>query len=292
MIEPLLPRYYKAVGDNPRYEILDSYVINGHEVAWTEFSGVIIADITGQGREGEPYVSRSLVCECDFTEGVGWRVEDGKHYSLGGEKKCVFRSAVMYMRYRELREIYLERFANDNPSSEGSFLLKQNIRAIILDLIERSKAGELLEDHGGATFWGGYFYLQTVAAITDNFVGHLWEDVWAMMADELIGLEGAVIQPYREPPPPMWEEFIRIEEDDGWVGIAYLPGHRQMAREWKLEVKTPEGDDAYAFLPGLSLTHDPIFGPDVDDVARAEVRLMELIAESKDRRNSLDDTGR
>jgi hypothetical protein len=273
-----LERYYEAQGTNPTYEIVWSHVVDGHEVAWAEYSGEIIFDITGQGREGEPYRSRALVCECDFIEGVGWEIRDGKKYTLDGGKRCFPRMAIVELRYLELRRDYLEQF------SAGSLLsispLGEHIREIMLDMIERVKAGEFMEDSNGAAFWGGYYYLQTVAKIADVPVARLWEDVHAMMRDELIGLDGMVVQPYREPPPVLWEEVFRIE-DEGWVGIASLPGESKLALEWKLEVKRPDGEDAFAYLPGLELHYRPDFGPDASDVARAEARLREYIVHAK-----------
>jgi hypothetical protein len=159
----------------------------------------------------------------------------------------------------------------------GDTVPHENVPDVILDLIERRKRDEWLgESSGGATFWGGYFYLQTVAEITNHFVGHLWEDVYKLMADKKIGLEGAVIQPYREPLPPEWVEHIRLEED-GWIVTASLPGSRDMAREWKFEVLLPDGKPAYAFLPGLALFHEYLFGPDVEDVERAQAHARKLM---------------
>ena len=269
MIETLLSRYYEVHGTNLTYTALRTITVDNHEVAWMEF--------VGRRQDGTSYNGRALYCECDFTEGVGWKVEDGKNYRLLDPEKCLYRKAALRLRHLELRQEYQKRF----KISEGdSFALHEKVEEIILDLIEKVKAGEFVEDGTGASFWGGYFYLQTVEAITDQFLGHLWEDVHRLVLKKKIGLEGAVIQPYRKPPPPLWEEFLRIE-DHGLVGIAYLPGHRQMARAWKLKVLKPNGKLAYDFIPGLALLHDPVVGPDVEDVARAKKELLRLIRESR-----------
>lgn len=282
MISDLLPRYYEANGDNLTYSVLRSIVIEGHEVAWMQFDGTVKFDITGQGREGQSFTGRGVYCECDFGEGVGWEVKDGQLYSLDGERQCLKRKAALYLRQLELREEYSQRFAGKGAFPGDSYVLKRNAQAIILDLVEKAKAGEFIgEDGNGASFWGGYFYLQTVAAITDVFIGHLWEDVHALMKKKKIGLDGAVIQPYRKPPPPKWEEYLRIEED-GYIGIALLPGHRDMAREWKLKVLRPDGKPAFSVLPGEALLHDPVFGPDVEDVERVKERLHHDIAMARE----------
>ena len=270
MIKDLLPAYYEAHGVDPSYTALRIIAIDGHEVAWMEFTRTTDPDKT--------YKGRALYCECDFTEGVGWKRENGKVYDLHLKaEKCLYRKTALHLRHLELREEYLKRF---NVASGDSFALRRRLEEIISDLIEKVKAGEFVEDGNGARFWGGYFYLQTVALITDQFFGHLWEDVRRLWLEKKIGLEGAVIQPYREPPPPVWEEYLRIEVE-GWVGIAYLAGHHPIAKEWRLEVLKPDGMRAYRFIPGLALLHDPVFGPDPEDVDRARKELRELIYKSK-----------
>src|SRR3989338_7788589 len=282
MISELLPRYCEEYKKDIVYTVIRSIIVEGHEVAWMEYTGHIAYDIMGQGREGQSFVGRALYCECDFIEGVGWRIKGGQRYSLDGGEKCLYRKAAVYLRHLELRREYLSRF-QDEESWGDSFVLRQHINEIILDLVEKAKVGEFIEDGSGAAFWDGYFYLQTVADITDQFIGHIWEKVHQLVEEKKIGLEGAVIQPYREPPPPEWVEFSRIE-DKGWVGIASLPGHRKMAREWRLEVLKPDGIPAYRHIPGLVLTHDPEFGPDVEDVARVEQKLRQLIKSAKKRK--------
>lgn len=270
MIADHLLRYYE---EHPGviYTTLRSIMVDGHEVAYMELRGTV----GGGPNAGKEYTARGAYCECDFQEGVGWERKGGQMYSLDGERSCVRRKAACHLRALELRAEYEEQYGD-------GWGLARHTKEIILDLIEKAKAGEWVgEDTNGASFWGGYFYLQTVAAITGEFIGHLWGDVYELMAEKKIGLDGAVIQPYVEPPPPKWEEFSRIE-DDGWVGIAKLPGHRKMASEWRFEVLRPDGESAYAMIPGERLLHDPVVGPDVEDVARAEQRLLALIASARE----------
>ena len=141
----------------------------------------------------------------------------------------------------------------------------------------------MIEDSSSAAFWGGYFYLQTVAAITGEFLGHLWEHAHQLADKQLIGLEGAVVQPYRQPPPLLRAECLAIE-DNGWIAKAYLPVDRAMPREWRLEVTDPAGKAAYSFLAGLALWHEWMFGPDSEDVTPAEAELQRLISEARIRR--------
>ena len=274
MIADLLPGYYERYEPNVRYSVLRSIVIDGHEVAWMSYIGTVQYDITGNGHEGEPFSGRTMMCECDFTKDVGWSVGDnGLRYTLDGPRACLIRRAALYLRHLELRAEYTERFVKSDPNS---FLgLKGCMREITLDLIEKGQAGEWLEDGDGARMYGGHFYLQTLATITDEFMGHLWEDMYPLMEDKLIELDGTIVKAYTKPPLPEWEEYLRIEED-GWVGIASLPGHRRMAQEWKLDLIKPDGMQVL-YVPGLRLLHDPVFGPDVEDMERVTGELRKII---------------
>lgn len=287
MIVEHLPRYLE-LHPGITYTTVRSIMIDGHEVAWMRLDGIVKVDLSGEGKEGQPWHTHSLYCECDFAEGVGWKIDtsdnprfDGRPTGIyGGKERCLYRRAACHLRHLELQREYVERYdpaAWNNPT----YVLLPHFSEIVFDLIERVKADEFIgEDGNGASFWAGYFYLGTLAEILGQFVGHLWPKVYAMVAAKEIGLDGAVIQEYTEPPPPEWVEYSRLEVD-GWLGIASLPGNRQMAREWKLEILKPDGTPAYAFVPGEGLDHDPVFGPDVDDIANVERRLNELITQAR-----------
>lgn len=302
MIKDLLSAYYKAFGTDPSHEIVQSMVIDGHEVAWMKYTGTVVCDITGRGREGETYEGYGLYCECDFTKGVGWDInEDGKPRKILGSKEadhpcaenCVPRQEAVRLRLLELREEYKQHFS---PS------LEKHIPEIIMNLIEKAKADEFIEDGNGAEFWGGYFYLQTVASIVGDIKKipmkganfeltieqpgkYVWEAVEQLQKEKKIMLEGMIVQSYREPPPPAWEECFRIEDDDGWIGIALLPQHHRMKSEWKFEILRPDGYMVYQDLPmpTLPLMYPFDFGPDLGDVAPAEDKIKELIEEAKKR---------
>lgn len=189
MIADLLPRYCEVFDPDTTYIPLRIFTVEGHEVAWMEVAGIMLYDLTGQGRESHPYKFRGLYCECNFTEGTGWEIRGNQRYNLGGPEKCIHRKEALRLRHLELRQEYLE----------------HSVPEIIFALIEKAKAGEFIEDGSGASFWGGYFYLQTVAAITAQPEARIWEEARRLVAERKIGLEGAVVQPYQEPPPPAWE---------------------------------------------------------------------------------------
>jgi hypothetical protein len=175
-------------------------------------------------------------------------------------------------RLLELQLEYTERFGVEKEK------LLDHFEEIVFDLIEKVKAGERLEDGNGAAFWGGYFYLQTVAAVLGQAIPAGL--VRKMVADKKIDLDGMVVQPYLEAPSPSWQESFRLE-DDGWIGIASLPMHRKMHQAWELIVLDTGG--AEVDKDYLALSHSPDFGPDVEDVVDAEEKLLSLISSAKTR---------
>jgi hypothetical protein len=53
------------------------------------------------------------------------------------------------------------------------------------------------------------------------------------------------------------------------------------SQEWKFTLLDENGEEVDIKVPAEQLTHNPIFGPDVDDVAQAEQRVKELITIAK-----------
>lgn len=281
MITDHLERYYEAYGRQNEHVILRSMMIDGHEVAWVE------------SRDPEPLPEgrrplRLMMCECDYMEGVGWKI-DKEHGTVGidnGKSDCIRKEAALHLRRLELRREYARTFDRRNVAGLTEEQVRvallglsspEALRHIILDLITKAKAGEWLEQGTGALFWGGYYYVQTVQAITDAPWESVWEAVHALVAEQRISLEGAVVQDYREPEPPEWTEYGRFEEN-GWTGIALMPAHGDMPQEWKLQVLRPDGTVAVED-ERLRMLYAPVFGPDAGDVAASEARLLELIAE-------------
>lgn len=199
LIGDLLPRYYEAYGENPRYGVERSIVVDGHEVAWLKYEGEVAYDITGEGKEGQPFSGHELHCACKFTEGTGWRMEeDGHPVGLMGGYGCIKKEAAIHLRHLELREEYKARDMFGQWGRPGT----EELEAIMLDLMQKAKAEEFLEGTSRARFWGGYYYLQTVASITDLPMKSVREASDKMIADKKMQLEGAVVQPYFETAPP------------------------------------------------------------------------------------------
>jgi hypothetical protein len=279
MIRDHLERYYEAHGRENEHVILRSVMIDGHEVAWVELRD---QEPLPEGRR--PF--RQMRCECDYIEGTGWCVmKDGGVATIGGQEPCVHAEAALRLRHLELRQEYAQIFDRRNiaglteeqvQTAVLGLSSQEALCHIILDLVTKAKAGEWLEQGTGALFWGGYYYVQTVQAITDAPWETVWEVVRALAAEGQISLEGAVVQDYREPDAPEWTEYGRFTED-GWTGIALMPAHGDMPQEWKLQVLRPDGSVAVED-ERLSMTYTPTFGPDIGDVAASEARLLELIA--------------
>ncbi|MBI5153116.1 MAG: hypothetical protein HZA36_01520 [Parcubacteria group bacterium] len=273
VIVDLLFEYYTAFGTNPTYTILRSIVVDGHEIAWMRFEGIV--DIPLFGKEGKPYVGNMLFCECDFKKDVGWQIHKGNPCTIGSRGECLPRQAAIHLRQLELRSEYLRRF--EKTTDSDALFLPQQTPKIVCDLIEKVKAGEFIgEDGSGAEFWGGYFYLQTLASILDLPMSEIWKEADPLIEQKKISLEGAVVQKYRRPPPPRWEECFRIEEN-GFVGIASLPTHSKMPQCWKFE-RCEVGKKKRSLLGHLPLAYFPDFGPDVDDVEEATQELKKLMS--------------
>lgn len=184
-------------------------MIDGHEVAWMRYEGKVTYDVTGEGKEGQPYSGHELSCACEFTEGVGWRMEeDGRPTGLMSGEQCLPKETALYLRHLELREEYKAR----EMFGKWGVLSEEEIEAIMFDLMEKARAEEFLEATGGAGFWGGYYYLQTVAAITGLPMETVWEVARKMEDKKKIRLEGAVVQPYRDPTSPTSAQDAILEE--------------------------------------------------------------------------------
>lgn len=277
-IAELLPRYHET-HEGIRYETIRSIPVDGHEVAWMEYTVDVLTQISEDETVMREVSGRELKCACDFTEGIGWKVgEDGRVYGLYQSKNsCLPKEAAMQLRRLELRREYLEKFPEDSIPMGDEYDLWDKVPEVMMDMIEKGKAGEWLSEGGsGAHDWGGYFYLQTVQEITNIPFNQLWEHVYKMQADKQIQLEGMVVQEYTEPPEPQWEEYARFEYE-GYIGIAKLPAHSRMPQYWEIVVLAQNGRTIAEGIEGPQLMHSPDFGVDVDDVATVEAAIKAVI---------------
>jgi hypothetical protein len=274
MIADLLPRYYEAHGRNDTYETLRSIMIDGHEVAWMKYTFILTNNVPGIGRKGKPIETFGLYCECYFTEEVGWKTDEKFGVvGLSGKDHCIRFETAIDLRIRELREEYYALF--DVHRGMGSYGLVQHIDEMVTDLFERDKRGEFIaEGSNGAHFWGGHFYIGTLARILDIDMSFIHKHIRRLVTESKIALEGFVVQQYVEPPEPRWDESFSHEQD-GYVVKGYLPGHSKMRQDFKLDLYDAQGslvDTDY-----LPLNHPTLFGPDGEDVMLAQDKCVEMI---------------
>ena len=218
-----------------------------------------------------------LHCACEFTEGIGWQVDEKYGIvGLSGEDDCLPRNVAIYLRQQELRQEFIEQF-KDSAIMGKEYALLDHVPEVVLGLIEKDKAGEFIgEGSNGAHFWGGHLYMQTVAAITGMPMSELWKVMDLMQAEKQISLEGCVIQEYSEPPEPNWEEYARLEYA-GYTGIAKLPAHSKMPQHWEIVILAQNGRLIAEGIEGPALMYSPDFGVDAQDVTNVETAIKAVI---------------
>lgn len=279
-ITELLPRFYEIYGDNTKFEIIRSLEIDGHHIAWMEYVGRVECGSEDSRQEMQEYRGRGLYCPCHFTQGVGWDVDKvtGKPYRLTGDwEACLQKQAAIYLRRLELQREYLGKYKIGNFAGRDTFILDKHIPEIVLDLIEKDKAGEFIgEGSNGAHFWGGHLYVQTVSEIVGLSMKDIWIIIDEMVANKQIQLEGAVIQEYYEPPVPRWDEYSRVNYE-GYTGVAFIPSHSKMPQNWHIAIYAPNGQLIREDIEGPRLHYSPDFGVDSSDVANVEASIKELI---------------
>jgi hypothetical protein len=264
-IERLLPRYIEANDNDTTYEVIELYTIDGHEVAWIESTGSMKFDLSGQKREEAAYKLRGLHCACHFTEAVGWRIDQQRNQIVElSYTRCNAEQIVVDQKIEQLHKGYIASGAIGLPEA----ITITQIKFVMKDLVTRITAGEFLESSNGAAFWGGYYYLQTLAAATGVTMQQLWPFVHTLISEKQLSLEGMVAQPYREPPEPRWELYT-TERIGDWIGTVLLPVYRSMAQQWKFEITGPTGNTYDVSEPPLPIYHSPDFGVDVEDDSNA-----------------------
>ncbi len=236
-ITELLPRYYEVHGTNPTYEIEESMLLDGHEVAWMRYTGEITYDIMQQGREGNAYEGHSLHCACHFMEGVGWEENERGPIGLSGGDGCEKKAAVVALQQLRLHDEYKASGILDDLDTEG-------VKHVLLDLIEKHKAGVFFEAHNGAEFWGGHYYLQTAATIMGIPFREVWPGLRQLCAEKRVDLEGMVVQEYRQPAQPQNYETddlpqpaIHHEKPDKVWALVPQPGQTLDLETTEIEAK-------------------------------------------------------
>lgn len=176
MIAELMQRYSEAHAVRPTYEIRRLIPIDGHEVAWMRRTN-------GAKRYG-------LYCECYFTEGVGWRMDDDYGVmGMAGRDDYIYYKTAIDLRRRELHKQYAERFLGRRTAKSAD--LVPYLDEIVADLLERGQRGEFIGEAG--QMWGGHFYAQTLAQILGVGDAYLVPRVEEMRTGGKITLVGSTI---------------------------------------------------------------------------------------------------
>ena len=252
MIATMLPVH--GTGMTP-YTILESVVIDGHEVAWAETTWAVRDDHTPSA-----LVRRTTICACNFADD-------------GTPDRCLYRQAALHLRHLRLRREYEAQGLLGDSTSATTY--NQRMRHIILDLVARAEAGEWLESSDAAQSYGGLFYIQTFSAVTDVTMGSAWPYFERLMGDECIVLDGAVVKPFTPTPKPAWELYDTTTIN-GWRGVLKSPAHDRMPSEWRFEIYRPDGTLAVA-KPGPKFERKRLYDVDASDVIHARSAMHDLL---------------
>lgn len=269
----LLPRY-NAYHPNWEGTPATMYTIDDHEMAMMDF----VATDGGDAKYSK------FVCACDLTEDVGWGLhEKWGVVSYGKPDECEYRKRAVAELVTELHTEYTEQFS-DVIENEGHIGF---VREVMKAMIAKDNANEFVgEVNNGAHFWGGHFYMQTLAKVVHGTADDRtlsredWKNMWlamdTMMVNKQVQLEGMVIQDYYEPPEAEWMEYGKFDYE-GHTATIGMPAHMHMDAKWQVTIAREDGTVVAEKIAGPSLMHEPVFGPDAEDVANVEYFIRQLI---------------
>lgn len=291
-----LPSYYREMGNNPTYQIIELFRVKDHEVAWMEYKGHIEYDIMKLGREGEEYTGRSLSCEGSFKKNVGWRIKGEQKYNLGHEENCKAIESVVDQKHEEIKLELINQYKETEKPN-----LEDHLEEIIFNLIQRGKDGQFLEQSDGAEFWGGYYYLQTLQEITGTNWDKIWKTVDRLKAEKKIRMEGNVVQEYPRNKKEAnesenSEEIIKplAKWDDDESKNSKLVWWSKLDDRYQVEVqRVGQGDtdsykgtlfifdhkesDKLLFMQTVGLSYGAALGADIDDVCEWQEKAVGFI---------------
>lgn len=268
MIVDLLSEFYGHAIPSVRYELLRSFMVEGHEVAWMKYI------YTGGENPARNHWAYALKCECDFTEGVGWMIDDKDQRVTIGKPLCPMIRRVRSMRADELRVEYQIKHLGLHGTSD----LHEHVGDIALDLLARSQAGEFI--HADLLFnWAGVA-ATLVSSITDVDVQEVFDVMEAtrkentgVVAVDLVGMTYAAA-----PVPAGW--FVHREVDEGgWTVRALLPDDESNnLHAWRFQLIDPDRKLVQAPTdPYILLEHPIDFGVDEEDEERADRHIEMLL---------------
>ncbi|MBI4991834.1 MAG: hypothetical protein HZB99_01310 [Candidatus Harrisonbacteria bacterium] len=185
-----------------RWKILQSWIENGHEVAWMEYRGINVRD--------EPFFGEQLHCECYFDyQRKRMKCGDGKWRvgTVRSSDKDEYRCPAI----KKVRESLIKKAAEANKERWQNLGWKN----AILDIFKRVSSGENLWQHHEKII-----YVQEVAKLLQIPDTDVWRYCDELFAEEKLDLNGAILMDYvsrfRFPKEVQQLFGYMIEEPLGW----------------------------------------------------------------------------
>lgn len=233
MILDHVPQYNKVSGSEKNYELLRLFVYDEHDVAWTKCTWVTTSN--------DVLTTHLLICECDFTEGIGWHIgtDDCFYETPNRARICSYRQAAIQQRYQELRELCA---LSENPSADE---IEHAMRILIAIASENRMFGDEYES--------SYFSLQTFLAITCVTPEQALEAADRVYQTKTACFDGRDMVTYDEPMWLLYQEAIvttAIESDVpeapsvSAVLTLYKPLHGHMPPKWRCELRYSDRQDS------------------------------------------------
>lgn len=279
MMRDLMRKYHEKSGTTGCYEILRLLNIDGHEVVYLQYSaGGHNSRLIEPSVSGGPIIQRMLKCECDYTEGHGWRLAaDGlvlEHVSSA----CLKRDVAMQLRHGELRQEFVNRFLGGDITT---FDMDEDFYDLVFYLVEKAWNGEWIEEKTPLEVYGSYFDIGTLTKIMGSVVHDIYDPLNGMCDSGLIDMKSGRIMPTATPAPIEWSEYV-LSEIEGWVGTAHLPRLPYLAQEWRIEIRNPDNQHVFN-VPGKRLRYTAEDGPhprDIEWVEETVWRALQSVADS------------
>lgn len=177
----LYARYPESRSDI-RYEPARTLLIDGHEVYWLQWW------VPFGGDKNNIHTGFQLSCECKFTEGVGYKVdENGRVSGLVGGDRCKYTEAALALRALELQEQYPE--VNTSNWSPNHRPIDEIRLDVIQELRQRAKKGEWVCNRDSEMV-----YLQSLARVIGTSMSTMWELATLAQQRGLFSVYGAFLK--------------------------------------------------------------------------------------------------
>lgn len=266
MIVDLLPAFYGHKIPSVRYELLQSFMIEEHEVAWMR------SVWTGRKNPDSHHWAFELKCECNFTEGVAWTADPSGERTYTSPPICPLAMRVREDRLIELRRSYQIKYIGLSGSAE----LHDHVRDIALDLLEQQEMGMFV--HGDMPFGEAHVRAMHVGAITGVDTAEVFEEMDALKREGLVELNSLGISRREVPAPEGWSVH-KEQRAGGWTARALLPDDEGRIHAWRFQLVSPERTLVQIPIGEYILLEHPIdFGVDMEDEERADERLNRLLS--------------